>query len=141
MSAAIKVFFQKAKLPTVDALNTAIRGAGFDLVLDPADLRVDDGYLPAMWEGEESGFEWYLKSVVDSEDAPPAEAGDADTEIVLLFTSQAGEEVAAAVTAAILAGATGGSYWDPETDERVLHGEAALAAVRAIIQRWRDRAT
>jgi hypothetical protein len=140
MSAAIKVFLQQSKLPTVDALNAAIKAAGFDLVLDPADLHKDDGYLPAMWEGEESGFEWYLASVDELEDAPPAEAGDANTEASLLFTSEAGEEVAAAVTAALLATITGGAYWDPETDKRVLRGEAALAAARAIIQRWRDRA-
>jgi hypothetical protein len=89
MGGAIKVFLQESRLPTVEAWNAAIKAAGFDLVLDPADLREEDGYLPATWEGDQSGFEWYLARVAELEVAPPGDTAPADVEASLCFTSQA----------------------------------------------------
>jgi hypothetical protein len=140
MGSAIKVFLEESRLPTVEAWSAAIKAAGFDLVLDPADLREDDGYLPAMWEGEESGFEWYLAPVADLEVAPPSDTASADIQASLCFTSQAAEDVVSCVAAAVLAKMTGGFYWDAETEAPMHRGDAAILAAQKIVQDWRNRA-
>ena len=141
MGSAIKVFLQKSRLPTVEAWNAAIKAAGFDLVLDPADLREDDGYLPATWEGEDSGFEWYLAPLADLEVAPPGDTTPADVQALLCFTSQAAEDVVSCVAAAVLAKLTDGFYWDAETEPQMHRGDAAIGAAQKIVQDWRSRAS
>jgi hypothetical protein len=136
MSAAIQVFLCDSKVPTVDEWNEAIKVEGFDLVLDPWDPRTDDGYWPAFLKGEESGFEWYLSSVAETEEAPDypfkASVGDCDLRAQLCFSSYANEETTAAIAGAVLAKLGGGYYWDPETDKRFLRGDDAVAAARKI---------
>ena len=139
MGSAIKVFLQRSRLPTVEAWNAAIKAAGFDLVLDLADLREDDGYLPATWEGAESGFEWYLAPVADLEVAPPGDTASADVEASLCFTSQAAEDVVSCVAGAVLAKMSDGFYWDPETEPQMHRGDAAILAAQKIVQDWRNR--
>lgn len=139
MGGVIKVFLHKSRLPTVETWNAAIKSAGFDLVLDPADLLADDGYLPAIWEGRESGFEWYLSPVTELEAIPPGDIASADVQASLCFTSQAAEDVVACIAAAVLAKITGGFYWDPETDQKMHRDAAAISAARKIVQDWRDR--
>ena len=132
MSTDIQVFLQDSRVPTADDWNAAIKTEGFDLVLDPFDLRADDGYRPAFLKGEESGFEWYLSKVATMEEMPgfPFKAfiGDCDLKAQLCFTSYANEEVASAIAGAVLAKLSGGYYWDPETDNRFLQGDDAIAA-------------
>jgi hypothetical protein len=140
MGSAIKVFLQKSRLPTVEAWNAAIRAAGFNLVLDQFDLREDDCYRPAIWEGEESGFEWYLASVAGLEVAPPGDTGSADVEASLCFTSQAAEDVVSCIAAAVLAKMTDGFYWDAETEVQMHRGDAAILAAQKIVRDWRNRA-
>ena len=135
VGSAIKVFCKRSLLPTVECWNTALKAHGFDLVLDPFDLRTDDCYRPALWEGEESGFEWYLSD--DLTDAPREILSSADVEASLCFTSQAAEEVVSCVAAAVLAQVTGGYYWDAETEAQTHQGDAAIAAARKILQKWR----
>jgi hypothetical protein len=138
MSAAIQVFIRDSRVPTVADWNAAIMAEGFDLVLDPFDLRTDDGYRPASLKGEESGFEWYLSQVATSEELPafPFKAfiGDCDLKAQLLFTSYANEDVASSIAGAVLAKLSGGYYWDPETDRRFLQGDDAIAAARKIVK-------
>src|SRR6266513_2326484 len=101
MGGAIKVFCKRSQLPTVDSWNAALTAHGLDLVLHQFELRVDDCYRPAIWEGEESGFEWYLSN--DLMDAPPEAEACADVEASLCFTSRAAEDVVSCVAAAVLA--------------------------------------
>ncbi len=136
MSATIQVFLRNARLPSIDQWNAAIKAEGFDVVLDPFELRSDDGYLPAFLNGEESGFEWYLSSVAESEESPDylfkAFVGNCDLIAQLCFTSLANEEVTSAIAGAVLAKLSGGYYWDPETDKRFLQGNDAIVAARRI---------
>ncbi|MDB6027795.1 MAG: hypothetical protein JWM68_4018 [Verrucomicrobiales bacterium] len=145
MSSAVQVFLHDARVPTVDEWNAAIKAEGFDLVLDSSDLRDDDGYLPALLKGQESGFEWYLSDVTTAEEDPqfPFKAfiGDCDRKAQLCFTSHADEDVTASIAGAVLAKLTGGYYWDPETDRKFLRGEEAIAAARTAVKEWeRDAA-
>src|SRR5438128_1170303 len=136
MGAAIQVFLRDSKVPTVGDWNAAIKTEGFDLVLDPFDLRTDDGYRPASLKGEESGFEWYLSQVAAMEEMPERSVkpfiGDCDLKAQLCFTSYANEETTSAIAGAVLAKLSGGYYWDPETDDRLLQGNDAIAAARKI---------
>jgi|ERR1043166_1078171 hypothetical protein len=136
MGAAIQVFLQESRVPTVGDWNAAIKTEGFDLVLDPFDLRIDDGYRPAFLKGGESGFEWYLsqvEKVEDLSDCPfKAFVGDCDLRAQLCFCSYANEEVTSTIAAAVLAKLSDGYYWDPETDERFFRGNDAVAAARKI---------
>jgi hypothetical protein len=132
MAGVIKVFCKRSQLPAVDAWNEALKAHKFNLVLYAFDLRADDCYRPAMWEGNESGFEWYLSN--DLSDAPPEVLPFADVEASLCFTSRAAEDVVSCVAAAALAKITGGFYWDPETEEQTHQGDAAIAAARKIVQ-------
>jgi len=142
MGAAIQVFLQAANLPTVDAWNAAIKAEGFDMVLDPFDLRIDDGYRPAILSGEESGFEWYLSDVARLEELPKfpfkAHIGDCDLQALLCFTSYAHEDVTSSIAGAVLAKLSGGYYWDPETDNRFLRGDDAIAAARKMVREKGD---
>jgi hypothetical protein len=136
MGAAIQVFLQDSKVPTVGDWNAAIKAEAFDLVLNPFDLRADDGYRPAFLKGEESGFEWYLSQVATMAEMPERPAkpliGNCDLRAQLCFTSYANEEAASAIAGAVLAKLSGGYYWDPETDDRFLQGDDAVAAARKI---------
>lgn len=138
MSAAIQVFLRDAHIPTVNKWNAAIKAEGFDLILESFGLQSDDGYRPAMLKGEESGFEWCLSPVATAEEQPhfpfKLHIGDCDLRAQLCFTSYADEEKAAAIAGAVLAKMTGGYYWDAETDNRFLQGDAAIAAARKLIQ-------
>src|SRR2546425_10775574 len=101
MGAAIQIFLRNERVPTLSDWNAAITAEGFDLVLEPFDLRTDDGYRPAMLKGQESGFEWYLSPVAKLEEEPgfsvKAHIGDCDLKASLCFTSQANEDVASAI--------------------------------------------
>ena len=136
MGAAIQVFLRDSTVPTVGDWNAAIKAEGFDLVLDPFDLRTDACYRPASLKGEESGFEWYLSKVATKEEMPELPVkpfiGDCDLRAQLCFTSYAKEEVAAAIAGAVLAKLVGGYYWDPEIDNRFLQGDDAIAAAQKI---------
>ena len=138
MGAAIQVFLEESRVPTVVEWNAAIASEGFDLALDPFDLRTDDCYRPATLKARESGFEWYLSKVASMEETPELRVkgfiGDCDLRAQLCFTSYANEEVTAAIAAAVLAKLTGGYYWDPETDTRFLQDAAAIAAARKIAE-------
>src|SRR6185295_16852600 len=120
MGAAIQVFLRDKRLPTVAEWNAAIKAEGFDLVLDPFDIRTEDGYRPAMLHGQETGFEWYLSPIASLEELPgfpfKAHIGDSDLRASLSFSSQANEDVASAVAGAVLAKLSGGYYLDQETD-------------------------
>jgi hypothetical protein len=143
MGDAIQVFLKAADIPTVDEWNSAIKAEGFDLILDLFDLRIDDGYRPAMLKGAESGFEWYLSPVATAEELPQfpfkAHIGECDFKAVLIFTSYADEDVAASIAGAVLAKLTGGYYWNPETENKFLQGNDALVAARKIVLEWKQR--
>src|SRR5260221_13372798 len=101
MSAAIQVFLRDASVPTVDDWNAAIKAAGFDLVLDPFNLRTDAGYRPAMLKGEESGFEWYLSpttEITESTEFPfKSQIGDSNLAALLCFGSRGDEGAAPSI--------------------------------------------
>ena len=139
MGSAIKVFCKRSSLPSVESWNAGLKTHGFDLVLDPFEPQVDDGYRPAIWEGQESGFEWYLSD--DLSQAPSEVASAADVQASLCFTSQAAESVVSCVAAAVLAQITGGFYWDAETEMRTHRDQSAIEAARGIVQDWRRRGT
>jgi hypothetical protein len=136
MGAAIRVFLSRSRVPTVADWNAALQREGLDVIIDPFSLLSEDGYRPAFLKGEESGFEWYLSEVSESEETPDypfkAFVRNCDLRAQLCFTSQANEEVVSAIAGAVLAKLSGGYYWDPETDERFFQNEEAIAVARKV---------
>src|SRR6185503_1171268 len=131
MSTAIQVFLPDTRLPTVEEWNAAIKAEGFDLALNPFNPRKDNGYRPALIHGEDSGFEWYLSTVMELKRSPDfpfaAEIGNCDVQASLVFGSRADEAAAASVAGAVLAKLAGGCYHDAEGSGGLLRGDEAIA--------------
>jgi hypothetical protein len=126
MSVTLYVSCKKSSLPTREKWQTAIKKAGFDLVLDNFDWRTQSGYLPAKYRGEKSGFECMV------EDAKPVarQLGvklpeDNDVVVSFIFGSDVAESHAATAASAVLAECVGGAYFDEYSDE-LLDGATAI---------------
>jgi hypothetical protein len=125
----------------VDAWNEAIKAEGFDLMLDPFDLRGDDGYRPAIMKGQETGFMWFLLKVarLEDEDWFKGQIGDADLRADLDTTAPEDEEVAAKIAGAVLAKLTDGYFYDAEADGPFHQGDAAIDVARTAFHEWENR--
>lgn len=60
-------FVRDAKLPTISQWQATLDGAGVSIVLeDVGDLRKHSGYLPAIFRGQQSGFEWFYGPIAEN---------------------------------------------------------------------------
>jgi hypothetical protein len=132
----------RLNLPTVEQWNTAIKAEGFDLVIDPFDLREDDGYRPGLLRDEESGFEWFLGPVAEEyESLSRSELGSSNMEASISYASYADEEIAAVIAAAVLTKITDGYYVNNDQDGVLYRQDAALAIARKDYNDWQSRQT
>lgn len=142
---AIQVFLRDKTLPSVELWNEAIKAEGFDLVLDPFDLRTEDCFRPAILKGQETGFEWFLLPVTEIQEDQyyqvKTKIEDCDLRADLDAASPADEEVAAKIAGAVLAKMTGGFYLDAEGSDLVfLRGDAAIESASRAMFEWKDDA-
>ncbi len=71
MAVLLNVFLERSKLPTFSSWSEAILREGFPLNFPEAvDLTKHTGYLPALFRNEETGFEFYVSNLEDSDVAP-----------------------------------------------------------------------
>lgn len=100
-----------ATLISVADVNAAFRNTGFDMVMEQVDLSAHTGFLPVQFEGQISGFEYYINEAEDFE--TPAAFGVC-SHVVMLNVSLDHEVVAAFAFAGILAQSTRSGVLDPQ---------------------------
>lgn len=133
MSVDTYVFLRDENLPTVREWQSALDRANTGIVLDLIDdLRTHMGYLPAQYQGEESGFEWYYGPLAECfGGVPPEGLGDRGHVINLVLHSDMRELACAMVSGAVLATIASGLVYDEESGS-VISGDMALTAARSI---------
>ncbi len=118
MSTELHVLLPAEELPTVHEWQTAIQAHGFDLVLDSTlNLHTDAGFTPAVYKGQETGFEFDLSPASDIADLY-REVGDLlegrDFSANFRWGSDLSECAAATIAAAVLAATTAGILYNPQ---------------------------
>lgn len=118
MSVDLVVHLRRSQMLTPQRWASAIRAAGFALVLD-VDFDVDDhtGYLPCQLDGVESGFEYFADTVTEEDRAELELPSSCDFAVTFTTHSDFGELASSVIAAAVLAHATGGQLTDPQAGE------------------------
>jgi len=131
MSTELHVLLFSPKLPTVEEWQTAIQAHGFDLVLDSKlNLQADAGFTPAVYEGQETGFEFDLSPASDIADSYST-VGELlegrDHSANFRWESDLSECAAATIAAAVLATISEGIFYDPQ--EGVAYRDVAALTI------------
>lgn len=132
MSVHLDVFLKRSKLPTFAAWSEAIAKESFPLSFSQSvDLTQHVGYLPAAYQGEESGFEFSVSDIAESDELPdPVRSLSPDADAVAAFRFHETHEcLSATAAAAVMAHITDGVFFDPQ-DGRAFQGKEALAEAR-----------
>jgi hypothetical protein len=133
MSMELHVLLQDTRVPTVTEWQQAIREAGFDLLLDSSlRLREDTGFSPAVYRGNETGFEFDLWPASDITDTYPDVAsriGGRDMAANFRWGGDLLECAAAVIAAAALARLTDGVLFDPQEGD-LASGDEAIEMAR-----------
>src|SRR5262245_61339549 len=132
MSHAIQIFIAARGLPTVVEWQQAIDGLGFDVKLDPSvDPAKHSGYWPAVFEGRETGFEFYLdpsKEVLRDYPHIKSKVGGSKHCASFVLHSDMLELCAASASAAALTSLTNGVWYYADGDVIYDAGEAVASA-------------
>lgn len=111
MSVDINVILKKENMPTPEQWQLAIARLEFDLQLD-TDFDVEEfsGYLPSVYKGEETGFEYFFGELEDDwleEDAMQL-VGDRDYLVTFSTHSDMRELIASTIASSVLCSITDG---------------------------------
>jgi hypothetical protein len=121
MSVELHVFLSKHSLPDIRHWQAAIDSHGFDVKLDSGvDVGAQSGYLPAVFKGIDSGFEFHVAPASDVIEAYPDIAGRlSGIDIVGNFRwfGDLNEMACAMAAAAALTSMSGGVWFDPQDGE------------------------
>ena len=131
MSVECYYFLRDEKLPSVLQWQAALDQAGIDIQLDDVgDLRKHTGYLPAIFRGQPSGFEWFFGPLEENYGgAAPDGIGDRDHVINCVTHSDIRELVCGLIACAVLSGLADGVFLDDESGQ-VLSADQALLIAR-----------
>lgn len=118
MSMELHVLLEKSRLPDVQAWQAAIDALGFDVKLDPSlAVETDTGFLPAKFNGNDSGFEFDVSPVHEIADTYPEfgnEFAGRDVSGNFRWGGDLNEMACALVASAALATLTDGTWFDPQ---------------------------
>lgn len=115
MSVDTFVILSDERLPSVAEWQRALDVATIDIRLDLIDdLRQYTGYLPAMFDGVDSGFEWYYGEAMDIFGRRPGSVGDRTHAINLVTHSDEHEGLCALYAAGVIAKMTDGLFFDDD---------------------------
>ena len=124
MSLELHIFVQDSRLPTRAAWQQAIEQIGFPTVLDTTlDVRQDTGFSPTTYNGQSTGFEFFLEPSAQILSAYPHIAdrvGTRDKCATFRWGGDLAEMSAAVSAAASLAKLADGIYFYPDDD--ILYG-------------------
>lgn len=119
MSLGHAVFLKKSKMPSPGEWAAEIRRQGFELSFEPFDVKIFSGFLPCMYRGRASGFEYFYERVVDAEleDDVRRRASGFDVMVTLVTHSSPEHHTCALIASAVLTKLTGGRHWHHESNE------------------------
>lgn len=137
MSMELHVLLKDDKLPTAEQWQRGLREAGFDLALDSSlSVRENSGFIPVVYEGKDTGFEFHVYPASDTTDTYPeakAQAPDLDLSANFRWGGDFVEMSAAIVASAILTKLTDGVCFDPQ-EGTFANGDEAVALAKDTIQ-------
>ena len=120
MSVDTFVILSDERLPSVAEWQRALDQAGVDIRLDDVDdLRQHSGYLPARFNGADSGFEWSYGIVDEVFGERPDGAGGRGHAIDLVTHDDEQEAMCALYAAGVLARLTDGLFYDEDAGDFV----------------------
>ena len=140
MSMFVDVYLARSRLPGFAEWENAIAENGFALTFpDPVDLTKHTGFLPALFGdeetaallgGQETGFEFYLSPLAESDEVPDeARVLSPAADTVATFTFHETHDcIAAAIASAVMARLTNGLCLDSESGECFQGNEAVAVA-------------
>lgn len=130
MSVDIFVILKKEKMPAPKRWAQAIAEAEFDLQID-TDFDVEEftGFLPCIYKGEETGFEYFFEELEDDfldEDATPQLKGR-DYLVTFSTHSDLTELIASTIASAVLCSMSGGIILNDEDGLPFIKSQDAIA--------------
>ena len=120
MSIVVSVYLKASDIPQPGDWQAAIRDSGFDVQLNTEfDPLTFSGFLPAMYRGEDTGFEFFLDEVdFEASDEQVRELLQGKDMVISLVThSDLRELMVSVIAAGVLAKLTNGILHDEEADE------------------------
>ncbi|TWT81677.1 hypothetical protein CA13_31300 [Planctomycetes bacterium CA13] len=113
--------FVREQLPTVSEWQAALDAAGLKIKLDPEvdDLPAFTGYLPAVFDEQPSGFEFYFDTAENAFGDRPDALGDRTHAVTFATHSDIRELVCALYAASAIAKLTDGLLFDEDSGEFV----------------------
>lgn len=137
MSIELHIFLPDSPALTVQAWQGAVEAAAFPMILDEEiDLASHSGFLPARYDGKQTGFEFYVDPASDILAAYPhvaAQVGPRTKCATFRWGGDLLEMCAALSAAASLAKLTKGLYFYPD-DDLICEADEALVATRKALQ-------
>ena len=120
MSIELHIFMHDSRVPAREAWQQAIEELRFATVLDTTlDVRQQTGFLPTIYTGQPTGFEFFLEPAEDVLSSYPHVAdrvGGREKCATFVWHSDLTEMAAALSAAAALTKLTDGIYYDPQDD-------------------------
>lgn len=133
MAIELHVFMQDSRVPSRGSWQQAIEQLEFPVVLDSSlDLRRDTGFSPTIYQGQPTGFEFYLEpaaSILSSYPHITPTVGGRDMCATFRCGSDLSEYASALSAAAALTMLTDGIYFYPD-DDLLYDANEALEATR-----------
>jgi hypothetical protein len=115
MSFDLIVYLRRSAMPTSSAWKLAILKAGFPLEFqDDFDVEGTSGFVPCLYQGLLSGFEYYASSLTPEEAADLAAPMGADFSVTVSCGADQREFACSAVAAGVLANLCDGLLIDPQ---------------------------
>lgn len=131
MSIAIEVYLHADRLPTVKDWQQQITQEGFDLNLDDdgSPLQELSGCLPAIYNGVNTGFEFYLDKIEEEPDPLLLLAvGDRESVTTFRFAGDPNAMDAAVAASSVLAQMCDGILYDTEAGTFVSGADAVASS-------------
>jgi len=129
MSVDIFVILKRENMPTPEQWQQAIAKFEFDLQLD-TDFDVEEfsGYLPSVYKGEETGFEYFFEELEDDwlEEDVMEHAGDRDYLVTFSTRSDMRELIASSIASSVLCSITDGLILNEEDGPPFIDAKAAI---------------
>jgi len=130
MSVHSFVFLRDDRLPTIKEWQRALDQFNTGIYLEQVeDLRSHTGFLPARFNGHQSGFEWFYNPVGEVFDEAPKEIGDRSHAADFKTHSDMRELICGMIAGAVLAKVADGLVLDEESGDFV-DGDKALEIAR-----------
>ena len=134
MSVDQYVYLRRDLLPSSSEWQKAVDEAGLEIKFDDFVIDRQTGFLPVIFKGSKSGFEFSVHNRDDGEDFDEirVRVGERDTIAAFYTHSDLVEFVCAYCAAAVLAKLADGVYYDPQ-EGVILSGQEALARIPSVL--------